>query len=478
MRPIHLLRPDQHEPLRALVSAVAAMPDFPSASRLLVERIEALLNVAAALIEWRTCVWHVVCAAGAATPADHLAHLAPVEASGDTIVRTDDAGPTWTVLPLHASGGGPSRRLLISGDWTPSQPALQEAAFRLGDALHDIARPRRAALDRRRAMPYALARRLARAVHPAQLHQTIVDACAIAAGAGKGSLALVDADRKFLSVVATYGYPSVLVRHMRFGPGQGIIGRVFCTGRSLRVGDVRRMRDAPPPRLRYRTAAFMSVPLSRGGQVRGVISVADPREGDQFSRQDLRTFRAMAGVALLALDRLTALEQASAAAHAAAIDPLTGLFNRRHFLTRLHEEVQRARRQLSPLAVMMIDVDQFKQLNDRLGHLAGDAVLRVVGDVLHRSVRLFDVCARQGGDEFAILMPGSSPEDSRQIAERIRSGIEHSRPQGVPWSDEARLTVSIGIAAFANTTSDDLIDRADRALYAAKRQGRNRVCEE
>jgi len=104
-------------------------------------------------------------------------------------------------------------------------------------------------------------------------------------------------------------------------------------------------------------------------------------------------------------------------------------------------------------------------------------VLRLVGDVLRRSVRLFDVCARQGGDEFAILMPGSSPEHSRHIAERIRSGIEESRLPGVPSSDEVRLTASIGIAAFANTTADDLIDGADRALYAAKRQGRNRVCE-
>jgi diguanylate cyclase (GGDEF)-like protein len=120
-------------------------------------------------------------------------------------------------------------------------------------------------------------------------------------------------------------------------------------------------------------------------------------------------------------------------------------------------------------------VDGFKQLNDRLGHLVGDAVLRVVGDVLRRSVRLFDVCARQGGDEFAILMPGSSPENSRQIAERIREGVEDSRPAGGPWSDDLRLTTSIGIATFANTTGEDLIDRADQALYAAKRQGKNRV---
>jgi diguanylate cyclase (GGDEF)-like protein len=219
------------------------------------------------------------------------------------------------------------------------------------------------------------------------------------------------------------------------------------------------------------------VPLPGGDHVLGVISVSDPCDADQFSRHDLRTLRAMAGIARLALDRVNALELARVSAHAAAIDPLTGLFNRRHFLSRLEEEVQRARRQQSPLAVMMLDVDNFKQLNDRLGHLVGDAVLRVVGDVLRRSVRLFDVCARPGGDEFAILMPGSSPEHSRQIAERIRAGIQDSSPPAASCGDEVRLTASIGIAAFANTTADELINRADQALYTAKRQGKNRIAE-
>src|SRR5947199_239274 len=138
MGSINLLLPDQLQQLRALERAVAAMPDFVSASQLLVDRLAAVLNVRAAV------------------------------------------------------------------------------------------------LDRRRMMPYLLPRRLARAVHPTELHQTIVDACAVAAGAASGSLALVDADRKFLSIVATHGYAPVLVRHLRFGPGQDIIGTVFRTGRGLR----------------------------------------------------------------------------------------------------------------------------------------------------------------------------------------------------------------------------------------------------
>jgi diguanylate cyclase (GGDEF)-like protein len=184
---------------------------------------------------------------------------------------------------------------------------------------------------------------------------------------------------------------------------------------------------------------------------------------------------ALSSVAGLALDRARALEEAQASARVAAIDALTGLFNRRHFHSRLDEEVERARRQSSPLALLLLDVDNFKQLNDRLGHLVGDAVLRVVGDVLRRSVRLFDVCARFGGDEFAILMPGSGTESTRHVAERIREGVEDSRPAGGPWSDDVRVTTSIGLATFAGGTAEDLIGRADQALYAAKREGRNRV---
>src|SRR5436190_453827 len=388
-----LLSPDQHEQLRALDAAVAAMPDFESACRLVVATLASILNTPAALLDEQSGQWRVVSTNGAVPAGDVLARMA-----------------------------------------------------------HRV-----------------------RAIEPAQMHQIIVDACATAVGAQKGSLALYDAERRSLSVVATYGYPAVLVRHMRVRPGVGIIGTVFRTARALRVDDIRRIPGAPPPRLRYRTRSFMSVPLTGTGPILGVISVSDPGGAECFSRQDFRVLRTMAGVARLGLDRAKALEQAGASAHAAAVDPLTGLFNRRYFLTRLDEEVERARRQATPLPVVVLDVDDFKQLTDRLGHLVGDGVLRVVGEVLRRSVRVFDVCARQGGDEFRLLMPGSSPENSHQIAERIRAGVEDSRPAGGPWPDDLRLSASIGIATFTNTTSEDLIDRADQALYVAKRQGKNRI---
>jgi diguanylate cyclase (GGDEF)-like protein len=477
MASINLLLPEQHEQLRALDAALRAATDFESACRQLVARVAAILDSPTAFLDEPSGRWRVVSTAQSVPSSDVLIRMARRLPSLDPALRVADVhigDAAATVLALNEPGA--TKRLLwIEGDWTASRLLLHESAAHFTEALNRFGPGRPSFLDRQLAAAFTLPRRLARAEDPSQMHQVIVDTCAVAVGAQKASLALYDPEQRSLSVAATHGYPVVLVRQMRFRPGEGIIGTVFRTGRALRVDDIRRIQGAPPPRLRYRTTSFMSVPLTGTSHVLGVINVSDPRGAERFSRQDLRTLRALASIARLGLDRAKALEQASASAHAAAVDPLTGLFNRRYFLTRLEEEVERARRQSSPLTVMMLDVDDFKQLNDRLGHLVGDAVLRVVGDVLRRSVRLFDVCARHGGDEFAILMPGSSPENSRRIAERIREGVEDSRPSGGPWSDELRLTTSIGLATFANTTAEDLIDRADQALYAAKRQGKNRV---
>lgn len=321
---------------------------------------------------------------------------------------------------------------------------------------------------------YAFAHRLSRARNAIQLHQIITDTCARAVGAEKASLALSSIDRGSLTITATVGYPHVLVRRLRFRPGVGIIGGVFRTGRALHVDDMRRFINVPAPRLRYRTTSFMSVPLHGAAGVLGVLNVSDPLDGGEFRRTQLGVLRALSSVAGIAIDRWRAIAEAAAYARVAAIDPLTGLFNRRHFELRLAEEVERSRRQGSPLAVLMFDVDDFKQLNDRLGHVAGDAVLRIVADVLARSVRFFDVCARYGGDEFAVIMPGSGHESTRQIAERIRVGIADSRPSAGPWADDIRVTASIGSAIFAGTTGADLMQRADEALYEAKRMGKNR----
>lgn len=152
-------------------------------------------------------------------------------------------------------------------------------------------------------------------------------------------------------------------------------------------------------------------------------------------------------------------------------DPLTGLLNRRAFEAAKTAEVSRAKRTRQALAVVMIDVDCFKSLNDRDGHAAGDRVLRRCGQELTAMMRLTDVAARIGGDEFCLLLTATAPE-AMQIAERIRARMSASVAPG-----EAQATVSLGVSALSDheTSLDDAVARADQALYLAKQHGRNQV---
>jgi diguanylate cyclase (GGDEF)-like protein len=154
---------------------------------------------------------------------------------------------------------------------------------------------------------------------------------------------------------------------------------------------------------------------------------------------------------------------------------VSGVFNRRYLQVRLGEELQRSRRHEIPLALLLIDIDDFKIVNDSYGHLAGDLVLRDVAEILRRSVRVFDVCARFGGEEFVIIMPGSTAESAMRIAERIRERIENYRPADRLLSS-IRITVSVGLTVSdAETTVSQLLAQADGALYAAKHAGKNRI---
>ncbi len=171
-------------------------------------------------------------------------------------------------------------------------------------------------------------------------------------------------------------------------------------------------------------------------------------------------------------DRLKALAQA---------DGLTRLANRRTFDARLASEWQRAAKLAQPLALLMIDIDYFKRLNDRDGHLAGDACLRSLGKVLAAAVRQHsDLAARYGGEEFALLLPGADLDAATKAASRLRTTIENLRMAHLA-SPLGHVTISIGVAAFRpqpGVTPERLIEAADAGLYAAKRGGRNRVAVE
>ena len=160
----------------------------------------------------------------------------------------------------------------------------------------------------------------------------------------------------------------------------------------------------------------------------------------------------------------------------ATTDPLTRVLNRRALADRLAIEMDRARRYASELAILLIDLDYFKRVNDTEGHLAGDEVLRQLANCIQSAVRTVDIVARYGGEEFVVILPETSPAGAMTFADRVRSGIEsHEFPVG---DGIIRLTVSIGVSTFpaANIASaDDLFASADAAMYRAKQDGRNQV---
>jgi diguanylate cyclase (GGDEF)-like protein len=159
----------------------------------------------------------------------------------------------------------------------------------------------------------------------------------------------------------------------------------------------------------------------------------------------------------------------------AELDSLTGLYNRRHFELTARAEWDRFQRYLRPLSLLIIDVDRFKQVNDRFGHDAGDAILKIIADTCVSAKRKSDLVARIGGEEFAMLMPETDEASARIVAERLLEKVRNCSP--AIGDERLSLTVSIGISAATLSMSgfETLVKRADGALYEAKRSGRNRI---
>jgi len=164
----------------------------------------------------------------------------------------------------------------------------------------------------------------------------------------------------------------------------------------------------------------------------------------------------------------------------AIADSVTGLYNRHYFETELVREVERARRYGGQLSLLLLDLDQFKQINDQQGHAVGDRVLQRVGALIRIHVRAADVPCRYGGDEFAVILPDSPSADALSVADRIRASIESAFDTEPIGGQLVRVTCSGGIATLPPDASGPhvLFGAADRALYAAKSEGGNRIVED
>lgn len=220
----------------------------------------------------------------------------------------------------------------------------------------------------------------------------------------------------------------------------------------------------------FRPTEVILEPIRYKEVMLGLIILASPGRFTQNARDRLGLFVQSLALALhnaMLFDRLERL---------AALDPLTGVYNRRFGMTRLHEEFGRSLRMESPLGVVMFDLDHFKQVNDVYGHLIGDRVLIRMANAARSVMREGDILVRYGGEEFLVILPGASRKDVLGIADRLRRKVEQSSVAN--GEDQIKVTISAGGVSYpesdgANET--ELVDWADQALYQAKESGRNCV---
>lgn len=250
----------------------------------------------------------------------------------------------------------------------------------------------------------------------------------------------------------------------------GISRQVWGTGRPVVLPDFAKTPSGMinPRLLALGRAAGVCLPLQVRERIRGVMWVHynEPR---RIVEEDLHLLASFGNQAAMAIENARLFTETRRLANT---DALTGLYNHRYFYHLLDAEVKRARRYGRPLSLIMLDIDEFKEFNDRYGHLAGDEALRSLAQILRKNSRRVDTVARYGGEEFAIILPETDIAQAGVQAERLRaSAEEHQWPEG-------HLTISLGAAALTPemTRVEDLVRDADRPLYHAKEAGRNQVC--
>jgi diguanylate cyclase (GGDEF)-like protein len=294
----------------------------------------------------------------------------------------------------------------------------------------------------------------------------------------RASLLLFDEAANELQVKAAVGPRAKAARDARVRFGEGVSGVVLREGRPLVVRDLAAAGQSPAPAERkYKTGSFISYPLLVGGRKVGVLNMTDKAGGGSYDDLDLNLLDMLAPQMALALDRAEWHQKATQFQLLSITDALTGLLNRRYLEERLGEELERSKRHRFPVSFLMLDIDNFKEYNDRFGHQAGDIALEMTAQCLKTALRTADVAARYGGEEFSVLLPQTSLPEAHIIAERIRHRVEHTPFPHREKNAGGAVTVSIGISSFGPRvdTPESIIGAADQALYHAKSRGKNRI---
>jgi len=225
----------------------------------------------------------------------------------------------------------------------------------------------------------------------------------------------------------------------------------------------------------WRAEELLWIPLYSEDRLLGYLSVEEPHNGKSPTLETIRSLEIFANQAVTAIESARSYDEAR---EQSIRDSLTGAYNHRHFQEVLQRELGRAERLGRPLTVLMLDIDDFKSINDRFGHPVGDAILQGIVAEIRNEVRGdMDLLARYGGDEFAVVLPETPPGEAVLVAERVRRRVDERLFRMPDSGQMLRATVSIGVATYPDDATEkmDLVEKADAALYRAKRGGKNAV---
>ncbi|MDT8375679.1 MAG: sensor domain-containing diguanylate cyclase [Mariprofundaceae bacterium] len=338
------------------------------------------------------------------------------------------------------------------------------------------------------------------------LLEQIMDAVTLLLDAERSSLFRLDREQGVLCSQIAQG---INIGKIELLPGEGVAGHVARSGELVNISNLAEESGFDSRGRQYNgfvVHSMLCAPMKNPhGEVLGVIQAMNKKCG-RFTKNDEMLFTALASQACVAIENAelymklqqhadllqqqvlertrkiqeknTELKALNRELEALAVtDGLTGVYNRRYFNQAIVRECQLAQRHGRPTSLIMLDIDQFKQINDRYGHQAGDYVIMALSEVLRHTVRNSDILARPGGDEFTVLSTVATLEQARLLAGRLRKNVEkHAFTYA---SEPVPVTISLGVAEWNDGMDTDglaLIKHADNALYRAKSEGRNRVC--
>jgi diguanylate cyclase (GGDEF)-like protein len=256
----------------------------------------------------------------------------------------------------------------------------------------------------------------------------------------------------------------------------GILALTILEGMPFEITSEEAKRKVEPELLKtLGTDYFVTVPLKAKDKVLGAILVDNIFNKRPITKYDMRMLTMFANHAGLAIENSRLYEEK---VYLSNIDWLTKLWNYGRFQQLLSLELEKSKINESPLSLVMLDIDNFKNFNDTFGHIKGDKVLREISKMLKENSRKLDHVARYGGEEFSIIMPDTRKESAVYSCDRLRHQIEKFYQEQEGRLQNKNLTISLGVASFPDdaATKDDLISRADMALYEAKRTGKNKTC--